>query len=102
MRTKRNPINACDCDWFPPLNEFYNAPRYFSRRDAEQAAKIMGIGAGNVLKIAFRFETVWMVGLIQSHPEVNAGVVQDVLRLPMESFTGDKRDVATFRKVRRG
>ncbi|MBF0130989.1 MAG: hypothetical protein HQL75_00170 [Magnetococcales bacterium] len=87
-------------DWYPRLNGFDGAPRYSTRRDAEQAAKSMELSISSVVRIIFLFEIVWMVGTVDSQPSEIAGVVQDVLRLPMSSFTGDKRNVATFRKFR--
>lgn len=99
-------INHTD-KWDPPLNCIHGLPgiiSYRTKRDAEKGAKEFGWQQYKVLRINFRFESLWFVGAVDFQDENVGGIIFKVLRLPLKSFKRvngkSTRDVLTTRLLK--
>jgi len=99
-------INTKD-SWFPSIDKAIESGcirTFGTQRQAIEAATSVGWGK-RAIKTERRFERVWIVGTIDFQPDETAGVVSDVLRVPLLKYvTGDDgvkyQPVITFKLPR--
>lgn len=90
-------------EWYPDLDAAISTgdiTSFPTKKAAAAAAK--EFGWRDVVKVARRFENVWIVGRVDFQPDDECGVVLDVLRVPLLVWVNRECPVVKFRKPRGG